>query len=107
MTVLITGGTGSFGKALNSTAWHLREAVAALCSGQGKHYVYGAGISISSEKPIRYFIGDVRDVDRLGFGNCGWLYWSTQPRHIADIGIPIFDVWSSSMVLSIQRLASG
>ena len=67
MTVLITGGTGSFGKAFVRTA--LASAEMRRCimfsRDEQKHYDMAQEFPSVSEKPIRYFIGDVRDVDRL------------------------------------------
>lgn len=66
-TVLVTGGTGSFGKEFIRMA--LASAEMRRCivfsRDEQKHYDMGQEFPVEPGKPIRYFIGDVRDIDRL------------------------------------------
>ncbi|MEP3115752.1 UDP-N-acetylglucosamine 4,6-dehydratase (inverting) [Nisaea sp.] len=66
-TVLVTGGTGSFGKEFVRTALESSEMRRCIVFSRDeqKHYDMGQDYPSVPGKPIRYFIGDVRDVDRL------------------------------------------
>ncbi|WP_193182212.1 UDP-N-acetylglucosamine 4,6-dehydratase (inverting) [Nisaea sediminum] len=66
-TVLVTGGTGSFGKEFIRTALannEMRRCIV-FSRDEQKHYDMAQEFPPLPGKPIRYFIGDVRDVDRL------------------------------------------
>ena len=63
-TILITGGTGSFGKECVKTLLtnHKPKKVIVYSRDELKQYEMA---QIYNAKPMRYFIGDVRDVERL------------------------------------------
>src|SRR6516162_710025 len=64
-SVLVTGGTGSFGKKFTEIIlreYHPRRLVIFSRDELKQHEMREAGFNDPS---IRYFIGDVRDVDRL------------------------------------------
>jgi len=66
-TVLVTGGTGSFGKEFIRTALannEMRRCIV-FSRDEQKHYDMAQDFPPQPGQPIRYFIGDVRDVDRL------------------------------------------
>lgn len=66
-TILVTGGTGSFGKEFIRAALsdnEMRRCIV-FSRDEQKHYDMGQDFPSVPGKPIRYFIGDVRDVDRL------------------------------------------
>ena len=66
--LLITGGTGSFGKAFVKTVlerWpHIRRLVV-FSRDELKQFEMNQVFSTSDHRSLRYFIGDVRDYDRL------------------------------------------
>ena len=66
-TLLITGGTGSFGRALLD---HLLEnydlrRVILYARGEYNHYDIQTSLTPEKRSRVRFFIGDVRDLDRL------------------------------------------
>jgi UDP-N-acetylglucosamine 4,6-dehydratase/5-epimerase len=62
-SVLVTGGTGSFGKAFIEHALRSKaRKVSVFSRDEQKHYMLDRQIS---DKRMRYFIGDIRDRDRL------------------------------------------
>lgn len=64
MSLLITGGTGSFGQAFVRHA--LRGSVERICIySRGEHAQADMRAQYGSEGRLRWFIGDVRDRDRL------------------------------------------
>lgn len=66
-SILVTGGTGSFGKKFIETVlsrFELRRCVV-FSRDEQKHYDMAMEFPVEKYPSIRYFIGDVRDVDRL------------------------------------------
>ena len=66
-TVLVTGGTGSFGRQFIRTVlgrFKTRRCIV-FSRDEQKQYDMGQEIPDTQFREIRYFIGDVRDVDRL------------------------------------------
>lgn len=66
-TVLITGGTGSFGRQLLATLlkeYHLRRIIL-YARGEYNHFEIQSSLSAEDRSKVRFFIGDVRDQDRL------------------------------------------
>lgn len=66
-TVLITGGTGSFGRRFAQTLlqrFKLRKLII-LSRDEHKQYDMQQEAAFADRDELRYFIGDVRDVDRL------------------------------------------
>lgn len=67
-SILITGGTGSFGRAFVKTVLqrfpHVKRVVV-FSRDELKQYEMGQAYSTQEYKCMRYFIGDVRDADRL------------------------------------------
>lgn len=67
-SVLITGGTGSLGKALTKTIlnkWPEIKRLVIFSRDEQKQYQMSMEFSQEKYRAIRYFIGDVRDLDRL------------------------------------------
>ena len=67
-SILITGGTGTFGKAFVKTIFERFPEVGRLVvfsRDELKQYEMGQQFPESKYSAIRYFIGDVRDADRL------------------------------------------
>lgn len=66
-TLLVTGGTGSFGKQFIRTVMDLYDLRRCIVFSRDelKQYEMAQEFPVESGGPIRYFIGDVRDVDRL------------------------------------------
>ena len=66
-TILVTGGTGSFGQQFISTVlenFDMRRCIV-FSRDEQKHYDMSRTFSVERYPCMRYFIGDVRDVDRL------------------------------------------
>lgn len=66
-SILITGGTGSFGRAL---VWHLIEhyrdiRIAVFSRDEQKQHEMAMALPSEAQANVRFFLGDVRDVDRL------------------------------------------
>jgi UDP-N-acetylglucosamine 4,6-dehydratase len=67
-SILITGGTGSFGKKFVETIlvkWPEVRKVVVFSRDELKQYEMSQTFPAGPGKPLRYFIGDVRDSDRL------------------------------------------
>jgi UDP-N-acetylglucosamine 4,6-dehydratase/5-epimerase len=67
-SILITGGTGSFGKAFTKTIfkhWPNVKQLVIYSRDEQKHYNMAIEFSGKEYSAIRYFIGDVRDYVRL------------------------------------------
>lgn len=66
-SILITGGTGSFGRTLlrKLLADHNPRKVIVLARGELMHFELQNSLSAEEQKKVRFFIGDIRDVDRL------------------------------------------
>jgi UDP-N-acetylglucosamine 4,6-dehydratase/5-epimerase len=67
-SVLITGGTGSLGKALTRrilSKWPKVRRLVIFSRDEQKQFVMAQEFSNEQYSAIRYFIGDVRDFDRL------------------------------------------
>jgi UDP-N-acetylglucosamine 4,6-dehydratase/5-epimerase len=66
-TILVTGGTGSFGKAFIRTVldkYDLHRCIV-FSRDELKQYEMAQEFPAGTGRPIRYFIGDVRDAERL------------------------------------------
>ena len=77
-SILITGGTGSFGKAFVRTmlARHRPKRLVIYSRDELKQFEMQQELNA---EPMRYFIGDVRDAERLGV-QCPGSIWSCTPR---------------------------
>lgn len=67
-TVLVTGGTGSFGKKFVETVLHKYPEIKKLIvfsRDELKQFEMSQVFPASKYKPIRYFIGDIRDPERV------------------------------------------
>ena len=67
-SILITGGTGSLGKQLTKTIlekWPNVKRLVIFSRDEQKQFQMNQEFPESKYKAIRYFIGDVRDYDRL------------------------------------------
>jgi len=66
-TILVTGGTGSFGRQFIRTVldrFQPRRCIV-FSRDELKQYEMGQELPVERHRALRYFIGDVRDVDRL------------------------------------------
>ncbi len=66
-SILITGGTGSFGKTLLKRLLmaHNPRKVIVFARGELNHFELQNSLSAEEVKKVRFFIGDVRDLERL------------------------------------------
>ncbi|GHF29471.1 UDP-N-acetylglucosamine 4,6-dehydratase (inverting) [Kordiimonas sediminis] len=66
-SILITGGTGSFGKTLmrHLLDHHNPARIILFARGEYNHYLVQQELSQDERNKVRFFIGDVRDPDRL------------------------------------------
>lgn len=65
--ILVTGGTGSFGKAFihRVLSRHAPRRVVVFSRDELKQYEMESGMAPDHRRRVRFFIGDVRDADRL------------------------------------------
>ena len=68
-SILITGGTGSFGSTFIKTFLkrYKPKRLIIFSRDEQKHFKMQDTFSDDPPSPVRYFLGDVRDVDRLDF----------------------------------------
>jgi UDP-N-acetylglucosamine 4,6-dehydratase len=64
-TVLVTGGTGSFGKAFVSDLLKNHEPQKVIVFSRDELKQFEMKIQLGNDSRLRYFIGDIRDKDRL------------------------------------------
>lgn len=66
-SVLITGGTGSFGKNMLRQLLdnHNPRRVSVLARGEYNHYLLENSLTDEDKERVRFFVGDVRDQDRM------------------------------------------
>lgn len=66
-TMLVTGGAGSFGQHLVQYVLdnYKPKRLVVFSRDEGKHFDMSAKLSVQEHECLRYFIGDVRDVERL------------------------------------------
>jgi UDP-N-acetylglucosamine 4,6-dehydratase/5-epimerase len=66
-SILVTGGTGSFGQKLVATllARHKPKRIIVFSRDEQKHYDMAQTFKAADHPNLRFFIGDVRDKDRL------------------------------------------
>lgn len=66
-SVLITGGTGSFGRTLlrRLLSHHNPRRVILFARSEFSHFQLQHSLSVEDQKKVRFFIGDVRDRERL------------------------------------------
>ncbi len=66
-SILVTGGTGSFGRRFVETvlANYAPKRLVVFSRDEGKHFDMSTQLPPDKWECLRYFVGDVRDVDRL------------------------------------------
>lgn len=66
-SILITGGTGSFGKNMlrQLLANHNPRRISVLARGEYNHFLLQNSLTEEEQEKVRFFIGDVRDMDRM------------------------------------------
>jgi UDP-N-acetylglucosamine 4,6-dehydratase len=86
-SVLITGGTGSLGKALTQTIlaqWPNIKRLVIYSRDEQKQFQMAQEYSEKDYPAIRYFIGDVRDLDRLkrAFNGVDYVIHAAAMKHV-------------------------
>jgi UDP-N-acetylglucosamine 4,6-dehydratase (inverting) len=86
-SVLITGGTGSLGKELTKTIlakWPDIQRLVIFSRDEQKQYQMALEYPEKQHKAIRYFIGDVRDLDRLkrAFNGIDYVIHAAAMKHV-------------------------
>jgi UDP-N-acetylglucosamine 4,6-dehydratase len=86
-SILITGGTGSLGKALTKTIlekWPDVKRLVIFSRDEQKQFQMEQEFSESKYKQMRYFIGDVRDLDRLkrAFTGIDYVIHAAAMKHV-------------------------
>jgi UDP-N-acetylglucosamine 4,6-dehydratase len=86
-SILITGGTGSFGKALTKKIladWPMVKRLVILSRDEQKQYQMALEFPESKYPSIRYFIGDVRDFERLkrAFKGIDYVIHAAAMKHV-------------------------
>jgi UDP-N-acetylglucosamine 4,6-dehydratase/5-epimerase len=66
-TILITGGTGSFGNKFISLSRHMFKKVIVYSRDELKQYEMEKKFPFEKNKNLRFFLGDIRDKDRFKF----------------------------------------
>ncbi|MBO6503820.1 MAG: UDP-N-acetylglucosamine 4,6-dehydratase (inverting) [Kordiimonadaceae bacterium] len=66
-SILITGGTGSFGKQMlkQLLASHNPKRVSIFARGEYNHFLLQNSLTEEQRHKVRFFVGDVRDLDRM------------------------------------------
>lgn len=66
-SILITGGTGSFGKQMlkQLLASHNPKRVSIFARGEYNHFLLQNSLTEEQSQKVRFFVGDVRDLDRM------------------------------------------
>ena len=87
-TILITGGTGSLGKALTKhifTNWPDIKKLIILSRDEQKQYEMAQEYPVSAFPQIRFFIGDVRDYERLkmAFRGVDYIIHAAAMKHVS------------------------
>lgn len=70
-TILITGGTGSFGNAFVEFALRELNPQRLIVYSRDEFKQYNMANKFGDHPALRFFVGDVRDIDRLGFAMRG------------------------------------
>jgi len=86
-SILITGGTGSLGKQLTKTIlerWPQVKRLVILSRDEQKQFQMNQDFPETKYKAIRYFIGDVRDYDRLlrAFEGVEYIIHAAAMKHV-------------------------
>jgi UDP-N-acetylglucosamine 4,6-dehydratase len=86
-SILITGGTGSLGKALTKTIlekWPKVKRLVIYSRDEQKQYQMAQEFPESTYPCMRYFIGDVRDYERLkrGFKEIDYVIHAAAMKHV-------------------------
>lgn len=86
-SILITGGTGSLGKELTKTIlekWPEIKRLVIFSRDEQKQFQMEQEFPVSKYKAIRYFIGDVRDFDRLkrAFSGIDYVIHAAAMKHV-------------------------
>ena len=86
-SILITGGTGSLGKALTKTIlerWPDIKRLVIYSRDEQKQYQMAQEFPDTTYNSIRYFIGDVRDLDRLkrAFTGIDYVIHAAAMKHV-------------------------
>lgn len=87
-TILITGGTGSLGKALTKhifTNWPDIKKLIILSRDEQKQYEMAQEYPVNAFPQIRFFIGDVRDYERLkmAFRGVDYIIHAAAMKHVS------------------------
>ena len=66
-SILITGGTGSFGKQMLKQLLgnHNPKRVSVFARGEYNHFLLQNSLTEEERRKVRFFVGDVRDLDRM------------------------------------------
>ncbi len=72
-SILITGGTGSFGKKMlkQLLRHHNPRRVIIFARGEYNHFLLQTSLNEDDRKKVRFFIGDVRDMERVAMAMRG------------------------------------
>lgn len=86
-TILITGGTGSLGKALTShilKEWPTIKKIIIFSRDEQKQFQMAQDFPLSVYPQLRFFIGDVRDFDRLrrAFKGVDYIIHAAAMKHV-------------------------
>ncbi len=86
-SVLITGGTGSLGRALTANIlekWPQVKRLVIFSRDEQKQYQMAQDFPVSKYPQMRYFIGDVRDRDRLvrAFSGIDYVIHAAAMKHV-------------------------
>ena len=109
-TILITGGTGSFGKRFIEIVLkkHKQKKIIIYSRDEQKQFQLQKKWGEESSSPLRYFIGDVRDLDRLSLAMNGVdiVIHAAALKHVHIAEYNPFEVVKTN-VLGAQNVASA
>ena len=79
-SILVTGGTGSFGKAFITEVLKNHDPKRIVVFSRDELKQYECRQLFNDDQRLRWFIGDIRDRHRLNRAMPGSTTWSTRPR---------------------------
>jgi len=108
-TILVTGGTGSFGNKFIKTVFEKYNPKKVIVFSRDEYKQYNMSLVFPENKyPIRYFIGDIRDTDRLyrAFDNVDYVVHAAAMKQVPACEYNPFEAVKTN-ILGAQNIAQA